>query len=90
MSKGQSLSMNTVIVAALALLVLIVLALIFMGKIRIFGTESRRCANQGGMCEPTCDPNEKEVSGTECSDYTPPQSCCVDLWDGGAADDSTR
>ena len=73
--KAQSISMNTVIIAALGLLVLIVIALIFSGKIRVFGTESRKCSNQGGGCESLCESNEVEVPNTECV-----AKCCLDSY----------
>ncbi|MFH0875477.1 MAG: hypothetical protein V1859_06050 [archaeon] len=48
--KAQSLSMNTIIVAALALLVLIIIALIFTGRIKITREGIDNCGNNGGRC----------------------------------------
>ncbi|MBU0756462.1 MAG: hypothetical protein KKF44_00215 [Nanoarchaeota archaeon] len=48
--KAQGLSVNTIIVAALALLVLVVIALIFTGKIQLFTSSSDECTNNGGIC----------------------------------------
>jgi len=73
--KAQSISLNTIIVAVLALLVLIVIAVIFSGKMKIFGGESKRCANQGGTCvSDACQPNEAEVVNTDC---VTPMRCCI-------------
>jgi hypothetical protein len=74
--KAQSISLNAIVVAALALLVLIVLALIFTGKIKMFGSEAKKCGNSGGMCESLCEANEVEISNTEC-----PIKCCLDTTD---------
>lgn len=74
--KAQSISLNAIVVAALALLVLIVLALIFTGKIKIFGSEAKKCVNQGGMCESLCEANEAELSNTDCT-----IKCCFDTYD---------
>jgi len=65
MKKAQSISINTIVVAAIALLVLVVMIAIFGGRIKIFGSEARSCANQGGIegCYPSC-------SGIEKSDYS--------------------
>ncbi len=48
--KAQSLSLNTIIVAALALLVLIIIALIFTGRIKLTREGIDHCANNGGRC----------------------------------------
>jgi hypothetical protein len=77
MKKAQGLSMTTIIVAALALLVLVVLALIFSGRMRIFGTETNACRNLGGECRnQPCDPaTESRLMKALCpegQDY-----CCI-------------
>jgi len=51
--KAQGLSLNVIIIAALALLVLVILAVIFMGRIGMFGKESGDCATFGGSCSRT-------------------------------------
>ena len=56
MKKAQGLTLNTIIIAALALLVLVILALIFTGRIQIFGRETASCKNNGGECN----------TGTDC------------------------
>jgi hypothetical protein len=76
--------MTTIIVAALAVLVLIVLALILSGRMRIFGTAVANCGNQGGTCEAECEPNERAVKGTTCGDNV---DCCIDIW---TPDDPTK
>jgi len=62
--KAQGISLNTIIIAAIALVVLIVLIAIFSGRIKIFSgsydkssqdTQGQVCNAQGGMCEmPPC------------------------------------
>jgi hypothetical protein len=80
--RAQSMSMNTVIIAALALIVLIVLIVIFSGKMNIFGKGTSSCTSQGGTCtsqgvtyakecleKGTCQcngENEAFVRGTDC------------------------
>jgi len=49
--KAQSISINTIIIAALALAVLIVLFVIFTGRFRIFGEGVRE---SGLNCEKGC------------------------------------
>ena len=49
-SKGQGISINVVIIAALALLVLVILAVILLGRLGIFSQTSLDCESQGGQC----------------------------------------
>lgn len=82
MSRGESLSMTTIIVAALSVLVLVVLAIIFGGKMKIFGSETRNCRNLGGTCEADgCESNEASISNTDCAVY-----CCLDTYTSAADD----
>ncbi len=48
--KGAELSLNVIIIAALGLLVLVVLAIIFTGRTGIFVRESDKCDVKGGTC----------------------------------------
>ena len=74
--RGQGMTLNTIVVAALVLLVFVILALIFSGRISIFGSESAACKNNGGVCKTFCDEGqgEKEYSAVSC-----PQGevCCL-------------
>ncbi len=48
--RGSEMTLNVIIVAAIALIVLIVLIFIFSGKIKLFGQGTESCTNQGGQC----------------------------------------
>jgi hypothetical protein len=48
--KGSGLSMQTIVVAALALTVLIVLILILTGRFGDLQQNTGTCASQGGVC----------------------------------------
>ncbi|HZX44214.1 MAG TPA: hypothetical protein VFF28_00875 [Candidatus Nanoarchaeia archaeon] len=82
MKKGQSLSLNTIIIAAIVLIVLIVLWAIFTGRMGKFTTdlakegEVKTCEKMGGVGpqEPPCDTNKKPVIS---SDTTGTTVCCV-------------
>lgn len=52
--KGIELSMNVIIIAALALLVLVVIAIIFMVRAGIFAGETTKCENNQGVCKSSC------------------------------------
>lgn len=55
MEKGQGLSMNVIIIAALALLVLVVVSVIFMSRAGMFISDTKSCTQQGGVCKPVGD-----------------------------------
>ncbi len=48
--KSQGLSLSTVVIAALALLVLVILSVIFVGRMGNTSDKSRDCVQQGGSC----------------------------------------
>jgi hypothetical protein len=50
-SRKADLSINTTVIAALALIVLVVLITIFGGRIRTLLEGSRDCGTRGGICE---------------------------------------
>jgi len=54
MKKAQGISINVIIIAAIALLVLVVLSVIFMGRLGGFGAGVVDCENKGGNCAGSC------------------------------------
>jgi len=51
MKKAQSLSINTIIIAILAILVLVIIGVIFTGRAGLFGQEiAKGCVANGGIC----------------------------------------
>lgn len=48
--KAQGISMNVIIIAAIALLVLVILSVIFIGRMGGWGEKTAGCATQGGTC----------------------------------------
>jgi hypothetical protein len=90
MKKAQSLSLNTIIIAALALLVLVILAFVFMGRFSLFTKESGDCATMKGTCirSGSCDGTyQKQVSydcdldgdGTKNEGQSIDGICCISL-----------
>lgn len=82
--KGQGISINVIIIAAIALLVLVILSIIFTGRMGIFSHQVNSCSAKGGQCF--------DISGSSCSDasggkYTLPyplvkcetegETCCL-------------
>lgn len=72
MKKAQGMSLNVIIIAALGLLVLVILAIIFTGKTGAFVRESDKCETQAGQCvllkEDCAGQYQKIVTGAAC-DY---------------------
>ena len=77
--KAQGLSINVIIVAAIALLVLVVLSIIFVGRLGIFGEKTAACASVGGTCYGTCPAGTTEYpGGARCPDAEGvTQKCCI-------------
>ena len=72
--KGQGLSLNTIIIAAIALLVLVVLVMIFTGRMSVFTGGVSGCVNQGGNCDTdSCPTNSIEITA-KCDNN---KKCCV-------------
>lgn len=61
MKKAQGMPLNVVIIAALGLLVLVVLAIIFAGRSGMFVSQSDRCDTK---YKGTCVATQAECSGT--------------------------
>ncbi|MBA3064860.1 hypothetical protein FP803_05475 [Candidatus Woesearchaeota archaeon] len=72
--KGQSLPMNTIVIAAIVLIVLVVIIMIFTGRMGGFTHSVQDCVEQGGECVAACNINEGilPIAGGECKTGT----CC--------------
>ncbi len=64
MRKAQGLSINTIIVAAIALIVLVVLIAIFTGRMGLFGRDLSG-VQEGGICKSD---NMQMVQGIGCDE----------------------
>ncbi len=73
--KAQGLPLNVIIIAAIALLVLVVLAVIFLGRSGGFAESTKSCATQGGQCLEDCG-NNAVLPGATCPTG---QTCCLVL-----------
>ena len=71
MKKAQGMSMNVIIIAALALLVLVVLSVVFIGKTGKWGTDVSKCEVSGGVCV---------ADLTDCKDQYGAQSALNPAW----------
>lgn len=54
MKKAQGLSLNTIVIAAIVVLVLIVLSVIFIRSTGNFSGNVASCEVSGGICAPAC------------------------------------
>ena len=67
--KGQGMSINVIIIAAVALLVLVILSIIFIGKMGKTREEVDKCETNGGVCADDCatvGEYVREVSSYKC------------------------
>jgi len=91
MKKAQGLSINVIIITVIALIVLVVLAAIFTGRIAIFGQRvgsiGNDCTNhwaevdgsqdQAGWQIESCEADEKEIFTALDANEFPGEHCCV-------------
>ena len=68
MKKGQGLSMNTIVIAAIVLLVLVVLSVVFLREMDIFSRGSKDCEALGGTCLESCGEGYVTLSRGVCLD----------------------
>lgn len=65
--KGAELTLNVIVIAAIVLFVLVVLLLIFTGRIGGFQRATAECSTQGGVCTLGACPSEaRQVSTLSC------------------------
>jgi len=82
MRRGQGMPINIIVVVAIALLVLIVLAVVFTGRVQLFGKGLGSC---NGFCRSSsvqCGPGASAVPTKNCNDGTSPVIegdgyCCI-------------
>ncbi|MBD3163799.1 hypothetical protein GF323_01240 [Candidatus Woesearchaeota archaeon] len=81
--QAQGISINTIIIAAVALIVLVILIAVFTGRMGIWGQQLDD-AGEGTGCEPTgtwkveCGAGEEEIFGNfKDSKDNPGMHCCV-------------
>ena len=83
MRKAQGLSMQTIVIAALALLFLIIMALSLTGRFRFWEQNTGTCEAQGGKCaseftDERCPDGYRTmwIKGCTCKEeYTDDKSC---------------
>ena len=83
--RAQGMPINVIIIAALALIVLVVLAVIFTGRVKIFSESLQSCAAKQGSCEqyrgtqPKCpSSNQAVITNTDCEKN---KVCCIQVFD---------
>ena len=76
--KSQGMPINVIIIAALALIVLVILLAIFMGRVKIFSESLQSCPAKQGHCEKgmICPSNMALITNTDCPKD---QICCVQV-----------
>jgi hypothetical protein len=78
--KGMELSVNIIVIAAIAMVVLIIIVAMLVGKMNLFASSSDTCENNGGNCvlrSPGCGTYQTEQTGRnyQCTDSG--DICCV-------------
>ena len=78
MSKAQGMPLNTIVIAAIALIVMVIIIMIFTGRIGNFNSGIDDCASKGGepSSDGTCDLGSVKIPMKKEGEY-----CCVPLSD---------
>lgn len=81
--RGQGLSLNVIIIAAIALLVLVVLSMIFTGKLGGWTKAQNECAANGGTCVDDASActgeNAQLMTRYSCPNADTGEVCCLTL-----------
>jgi len=84
MKKAQGLSLNTIVIAAIVVLVLIVLSVIFIRSLSNTNQNLVSCTLQGGKCAIACGDiaygtEEYTVTRSDVSCSDPIEVCCIKI-----------
>jgi hypothetical protein len=74
--KNAELSINTIVVASIALLVLVVLSVILIQKMGWFNDNTTSCTAQGGVCVEACEEGYSQNAALSCGKQTG-LTCCM-------------
>lgn len=75
--KAQGLSMNVIIIAAIALLVLVILSVLLIKSGGQLNSANKCTSIDGAQCLETCEGNLIPALGKECDDEG--KKCCIPL-----------
>ncbi|MBS1267251.1 MAG: hypothetical protein MAG795_01223 [Candidatus Woesearchaeota archaeon] len=81
--KAQGLSLNTIVIAAIVILVLFVLIMVFTGRMswftEMFQTHTEKdCNSYGGNWQDSCEDGQTRVLVVTDGNEHPGQMCCKD------------
>lgn len=78
--KKGDITIETIVLVALALIFLIIVAFVITGKISLFSKGIGGCENKGGLCFEDEEDCYGTVGGFDCTDKT--QICCLNTCEG--------
>ncbi len=83
MKKAQGISVNVIIIAAIALLVLVVLSVIYIGRMGTWGQKTADCDTNGGNCVDkggTCATGYQKYAPWNCPKVGEQEKeCCIQI-----------
>ena len=76
--KAQGLPISTIIIFIIGLLVLVIIAVIFIGRSGLFGASLKSCTGQGGTCSTdSCGEGQASVFNHDCREKNQGDYCCI-------------
>jgi hypothetical protein len=80
--RGQGLSLNMIIIAAISLVVLFVVISIFTGQTKQSVKTLESCPGKGGQCKPdSCSNGELKITNAKCDSDN--DICCIKISENG-------
>ena len=73
--RGQGLPMNTIVIAAIVLVVMVVLIYIFVGGMSQTTNKLGSCEEKGGECLESCPTTHQNIGELNCKDED--KVCCL-------------
>ena len=77
MSRGN-ISFNTIILAVVSVIVLLVMITIFTNKSTLISQDLSSCESKGGNCQGVCDNSFQTRSNFDCESSL---TCCISVYD---------
>ncbi len=77
--KGASISFNTITLAIVGIIVLLVIITVFTGKSNLISKDLSACESKGGVCQGSCADSFQTATDFVCTEQE--LTCCINVYD---------
>lgn len=78
LKKGVGVSFNTITLAVIGIIALLVIITIFTGKSHLISKDLSACESKGGTCQGSCTESFQTSADLVCAEEL---TCCIDVYD---------